>query len=528
MNQKDTVQISLCKLDGDCKSNELCSFDEKEMRHQCVPNQKKMFYEGCLNTKKYNEFDKIESNSKENHGNMKNCIDFVRQQKNNDGFFYNYMIYKNKKNSFVDLKTIKVHLKCNQELLLVMPVQEFFTRTCDDKQQKCILKPNSAFFAFLDSNRKTCGGKLSLEIEYSCENENLQNKFQIEIPSNKNQQIEIPLTCPVNLQDDRFQSKCIAAYFDTRDSNPSISKYLDLLDKNIEPENCVQPVYRVPRIVTDTDVYQQLLKHKSEKQIDDYNEKIEQKEKEYYRMKAEQLKIKFKKETGKELNDEDALELVSANKTEYFAGSSSNCKWKIHEHKNLFGKMIEENDIRKYTTPLDGNIHMIEQAKNKACELNATMFLWFSNSYELSNLRNKMFVITPSQLKTIHQDFKNEDWETWAKVNNVHVGVLTNDTELMKELFNGQIQTLNDEMKQYYNQFLTYFDKTKIHTTEKVKNNDELLTELDSKITTITQNIKKNEFESSINQQMQMILMSLIFVFLIITVVYYIYQKMAI
>jgi hypothetical protein len=88
----------------------------------------------------------------------------------------------------------------------------------------------------------------------------------------------------------------------------------------------------------------------------------------------------------------------------------------------------------------------------------------------------------------------------------------------MKELFNGQMQNLNDEMKQYYNQFLTYFDKTKIHTTEKVKNNDELLNELDSKITTITQNIKKNEFESSINQQMQTILISLIFVFLIITV----------
>lgn len=526
--RKDTVQIDLCKYDGDCGKNEYCSFDDRTLKHQCVPNKSKMFYEGCLNTKKYNEFDKIESSSKEDHQNLKSCIDFVRRQKNKDGLHYNYMVYKNKKNSFVDLSTINVYLKCNDELLLVMPTKEFFHINCDHAQQKCILTPNETFFTFLSSNQKTCGGKLSLDIEYSCENENLLKKFKVPLSMKSLRGLKIDLTCPVNIEDSRFQSRCVAAYFDTQNSNPDVTKYLELLDKNIEPENCVQPVYKVPRIIQDKDIYLQLQKQKNQRNIEDYNEKLEERERELNKIRAEKLKIQYKNDTGKELDDREALRMVQMNKTEYFSqdqkSSTSSCNWKIHEHKNLFGDYLEENDIRKYATPFEGKIYMIEEAKNKACELNASMFVWFSNKYELSNLRNKLFVITPSQWDRIQKDFDNTDWSKWKKVNNVHVGRLTSENELLKEEFDSQLAVTTQQLNQYYNQFLNFFEQTVIHTDEKVDNNQNTLKNLEDKISTMTQDIKKNEYETNVHNQLMGILGGIIIIILILYVVYLAYK----
>ncbi len=530
----DTVQVNLCKLDSDCSKGNKCAFNEKNMRHQCIPANKKILYQGCLNTKKFNEYNRIESSSQEDTKDMNKCIDFVRRQKKSDGLHYNYMIFKNKIDSFVDLSTINVYLKCNEELLLVMPTKEFFEVKCDDRQQKCVLKPNGTFKTFVHSNAQTCGGRLSLEVEYSCENENIDNTLKIPINPKKMDDIIIDVRCPVNVEDSKFQSKCVAAYFDTDNSNPGVQKYLDLLDKNIEPENCVQPVYKVPMIVSDIDVYQQLMNQKTSKNIQEYNKMLNDKEEEMIQLKMKQLKLKYKKETKRELNDEEARHMVEANKVEYFQDSplmsksktaNGNCTWKIHEHKNPFGVHVEENDIRKYTTPVEGKYYMIEQARNKACDLNASMFLWFSNSYDLSNLRNKLYIITPSQLETIKKDFHAKDWNKWAKVNNVHVGVATTDEELMQEKFDTTMSGLNEQMKTYYNQFMNFFEKTDIHTEEKIIENNQKLNQLQSQIMTLNESIKKNEFEEDVNNQMTMFLSILLAILLVIFLGYYIYMK---
>ena len=531
MDTKDSVNVNLCNVDMDCKKNEYCSFDETKLQHSCIPKEKKILYQGCLNTKKFNEFDKIESKSKEHHGEMDKCIDFVREQKNKDGLHYNYMIYKNKINSFVDLNTINIYLKCNKELLLVMPSKDFFVTQCDNKQQKCVLKPNQAFMTFVQSNAKTCGGKLSLEVEYSCENENIDNTIHVDIDTNNLDGIEIDLTCPVNVEDSKFQSSCVAAYFDTRDSNPDINRYLDLLDKNIEPEDCVQPVYKVPMIVSDMDVYQQLMKQKADKNVKDYNKMLWEKEEEMNKLKMDRLKIQYRKDTGLELADEEARRMVEANKTEYFKDGNGNdnnndCVFKVHENKHPFGNtMLEENDILKYSTPVDGKYYMIEQAKQKACDLNATMFLWFSNSYDLSNLRNKLYVITPTQWDTIKNDFKSDDWKKWSKVNNVHVGMKSTNEEIMREKFEDSVSQMNDEMKQYYYSFLNYFEQTQIHTNDKVNNNDKTIKKLDDTIMTLQEDIKKNEFEEDINNQMTMILSFLLLFLIILGCCVYIYNN---
>jgi hypothetical protein len=266
------------------------------------------------------------------------------------------------------------------------------------------------------------------------------------------------------------------------------------------------------------------MEQKTTKNIQEYNKMLNDKEEEMIQLKMKQLKIKFKKETQRELGDEEARHMVEANKVEYFE-SKANCNWKIHEHKNPFGTHVEENDIRKYGTPVEGTYRLIEEARNKACELNASMFIWFSNSYDLSNLRNKLFIFTPSQIDQIHKEFNAKDWAKWAKVNNVHVGMVTSEEEITKERFDNTVAEMNQQMQDYYNQFLTFFEETTIHTSEKVQQNDKKLQTLDSQLTTLTEDIKKNEFETDINNQMTIFLSIFVFILFIIFIGYYVYQN---
>jgi hypothetical protein len=525
MPLSDSVNVSLCNIDLDCQPNQYCSYDDNTMEHKCIPKNKKSLYQGCLNTSKYNEFNQIVSKNEQDKKNMDSCVSFVRNQKNQDGLSYNYMIYKNKKNSFVDMNTVNIYLKCNEELLLVMGLKEFFDYQCDKKQQKCILKPNQTFRSFILSNQQTCGGQLSLDIKYSCENENINGHQNIPIDIHKLNDIHIQLTCPVNVNDNRFQSVCRAAYFDTNDSNPTNTKFLELLDKNISPENCVQPVYKVPRIIQDKHVYQQLKNKSGNKKIREIQMRMAEKENEMNQMKAQELKMKYKLYSKKEIGDEEALKMVEMNKTEYFQQNSSNCNYRIHEHKSIFGGIIEENDVRKYTTPIDGTYYMIEDAQRKACDLHAPMFIWFSNSYPLSNLRSKMFVITPSQLDRIKKDFKMDDWKKWKKVENVHIGVFMDEFTSIKEKFEEYDETYTDTISNLYNKFQTFYEKNVENSDEKINHNQQNLHKIDNKITKITQEIKMNQHEQKVNDQLLRLLYLIFIVLFLIILFYFIYKK---
>ncbi len=527
-NPKDpqTVQVRICNLDNDCLERQFCSFNDKTLKHECIPDNKKLLYMGCLNTSKYNEFDKIESSSKEDHESMKSCIDFTRRQKNKNGFHYNFMVFKNKKNAFVDPNTINVYLKCDKEVLMAMPSKDFFDLKCDNDQKNCILIPNKTFKSFVKSNEKVCGGKFSLDVEYSCENEDLQNKFNIPFDSKNMSKLKIEIKCPVNIEDTRFQSKCTAAYFDTDNSNPGNFKYLELLDKSVKPEDCVQPVYKVPRIVNDIDIYKQLIEKKKNDDIQDYNKMLDNKEEELNKIRMEKLKIKFKMNTGQELNDDEARSMVEFNKYEYFqSGSEKPCIWKIHEHKNPFGDYVEENDIRQYGILVQGKFFMIEEAKQKACELGAYRFIWFSNSYPLENLRNQLYVFTPKKWNDAVKSMSLDDIKKWKKVQNVYVGESTTEADIYKEKFEDAQETLQQTLANNYKTMMTYVQNNVLNTDEKLGTNENTIKELDDKITTMTQKIKMNQIKTKLNNEFLFILFWFAFVLILFGVFYYYYRK---
>lgn len=527
-NPKDpqTVQVRICNLDNDCKTGEMCSFDDNKMIHQCIPDEKKLLYQGCLNTSKYNQFTKIDSKSNEDHENIRSCIDFSRRQKIKNGLHYNYMIFKNKKNAFVDPNTINIYLKCDNEVLMTMPSNDFFNMKCSDDQKKCVLIPNKTFKSFVKSNINTCGGKFSLDVEYSCENEDLQNKLNVQFKPDEMNNLKIELNCPVNLKDSRFQSQCTAAYFDTNNANPDNFKFMDLLDKSVQPGDCVQPVYKVPMIVNDIDIYKQLMMKKKDDEVKDYNKILDNKEEELNKIRAKKLKIKYKINTGNDLNDEEAHRMVEFNKTEYFQSSSEKpCVWKVHEHKNPLGEYVEENDIRQYATKVQGIYHLIEEAKQKACELNAHRFIWFSNTYPLENMRNQLYIFTPTQWENVNDKFSIEDIKKWKKVSNVYVGEPTTETDMYKEMFFDAMTEKQELLKDNYNLFVQFYQNNIDKTDNKLNINENKINELDDEITTMTQKIKMNQIESDVNNEFLRILMIVFVILVICCIGYYVYKR---
>jgi hypothetical protein len=80
-----------------------------------------------------------ESKSNLDHMNYKNCINFSRRQLNNEGLEYNYMVFKPKKNAYVDTSTINIYLKCEDEILAIIPYNDYFNLRCDENRENCIL-----------------------------------------------------------------------------------------------------------------------------------------------------------------------------------------------------------------------------------------------------------------------------------------------------------------------------------------------------------------------------------------------------
>ncbi len=529
--EKQTVQTQVCNLDSDCGENKFCSFNSDTLSHECIPKDKKILYQGCLNTDKFNEYDRVESKSKDDQKSLDNCIEFTRRQKNKDGFYYNYMIFKNKKNSFVDVNTINIYLKCNKEVIMVLPSKEFFDMKCSEDQQLCTLIPNKTFEAFVKSNSDHCGGNLSLEIEYGCENENIQTTKHVPIDIKNLKAIKLELKCPIQVNDDRFQSKCIGAYFDNTDSKAGIWKNLELLDKNIPPEDCVQPVYKVPMLVSDIDVYQQLMSYQNQKKVLDYNQELKEKENELKMAKMKFLKQKYKALTKRAIDDEDALSMVEATTTEYFANSDVDeedlppCDLTYNTY-NISISSSNLSTLEANSIEVKEEVTSIEKAKSLACELQASAFVWFSQTYNDSQYQKRLFVITPSQVSQIEAATSlDKELNTESTSITIYYGYLTSELTELERALKSTEEDKNSAIASLYSTFGQFFEDKFIHTDEKIVQNDKNLNNMDNEITKLSQQIQMNQFESEVNNELLTILGWSSLVLLILFVLYYTYKR---
>ena len=117
---------NICDTDDDCNQNSFCSFNETDMENYCIDNSIDNSYYGCLNED--TKYESIESKSS-NDIDYIDCMNFTRKQTNKDDMSYNYMIYRPKRKIFVDLTTINIYLKLNNEIIAIIPHEDYFNFT---------------------------------------------------------------------------------------------------------------------------------------------------------------------------------------------------------------------------------------------------------------------------------------------------------------------------------------------------------------------------------------------------------------
>lgn len=244
-----------CISDSDCNNDELCSFNDEDNNNYCISNNINDLYYGCINDNVYHNLESIETKSNNDDFNYMKCIDFSRKQYNNEGLEYNYMIYKPKKKTFIDTTNINIYLKCNEEILAVIPYLDYFILECDNKQLNCKLIAKNELLNFIVQNTQNCmdKNKINLEIIYECENEHIKKSKKIYIDLKKYKPIIIYLQCPIDVNNEKFKSKCDALYIDPY--NIDKNNYKEFINMNQSLNNCKNPLFKVPRIIKNIDEY---------------------------------------------------------------------------------------------------------------------------------------------------------------------------------------------------------------------------------------------------------------------------------
>jgi hypothetical protein len=504
----------ICKNDIDCGSDESCSFNKDDMNHYCMNNSKNDLYSGCLT--ETDKIDYIESKSKEDYLNMKKCIEFTRRQTNGDGMPYNYMLFKQKKNVFVDTTNINIYLKCEDEILSVIPYNDYFTMRCDDNQENCLLVSKQGLYNFIQQNIRNCQKKIYLELHYQCENEGLKSTQKIPIYMDNFKKIEIKLSCPINSKDERFQSKCVAAYIndDMIQSNKVMNKDTSLYD-------CKNPAYQVPVIMNDINIYKKLKNKNNHREINKYDSEIKDTLENLKKLQAKKYMRLYKIETGKDVEYDEAYKTVCQQK--FNIDNNQNENWTLFKNYDAARYLLNDDNpaIKLY-----GKVYTIDEAVTIATQNNESFFIWYNNSYEEDDFASKLFFI---DIFSINDNLF--DKTEWAQSNNVITGLFKFEkfdgvttlpsTTPPALVTNDDYEELNKlyTESQEYNSIISEQYKELINNNINLSNynlNDSITQNLDNQITTYTQAINMGNYETNINDNIIYVLQAvLIFIFLI-------------
>jgi len=504
-----------CLSDNDCDDNSICAFNNNEMEHYCISNNINDLYYGCIENIK--NIDSVESKSNLDHTNYKNCIDFTRRQINSEGIEYNYMIFKPKRNAYVDTSTINIYLKCEDEILAIIPYNDYFNLRCDENRENCILEGKESLLNFIIQNSKNCTKKLYLEIIYECENEGIKKKEKIPIYIDNFKDIKIKLKCPVDENNDKFKSKCEAVYINNFDKQNETHSLFDVKKSLYE---CKNPVYNIPIITKNINNYKKIKAKYSNLEIKEYDNKITEKIKDLKRLEAEKY-IKIKKiQTGMDVSYDDAYDIINNYSVDTLVNNSSE-KWKIYDNYDAVQNLLNEDNLIKYY----GKVYTIEDAIKTANENEQNFFVWYNNSYELDNFASKLYFI---DIYSIDEDIYNKT--NWVKHENVTTCILkydfenfTDDTSLIE---NTEYQELLKSLEEQKN-VNKELQKNYIDTIRKVdfKNlNYSIIKDLNDKITTYGQAISMNNYETNINNKILITLSVVIFLVIgifIVVITYY-------
>ena len=507
--------LKKCNTDNDCNENTVCAFDESKMDNYCIDNSMSNLYYGCLNPAMNNnnlKYESIETKTL-NHTDYRDCIDFTKKQKNKDGLNYNYMVYRPKRKIFVDLTTINIYLKINNEIIAVIPYEDYFNVLCDKNTENCVLESKETIHNFIKKNtmdilRRGKTGKITLEVVYECENEGLKKNQVFDINLNEYKPLKINMNCPIDSDNSYFQSKCEAIYVNPIDDNLYSS-----IDNNVNMNNCLNPLFKVPFVVDNKSKYDKIKSKHTLNEMKKYDDKIAGIEAERY--------VRLKKLLyGENVPYEDALKIVSDKNGN---NEHNKNKWKIFSNMDAAQKLFSYNENQNEILKYYGKVYTIQDAMDAANENNEFLFVWYHNSYELDNYASKLFFI---DIYSINENILNK--KEWIASENVTTGVLNFEMENFTQSFDNNIsEELGDMIQRTTSNndiLLSNIDKKMEQYISSYKDiNDNIIDNLDSKITTYGQAISMNNYETNINNKILIylgIISGILFIILIIIIVY--------
>jgi hypothetical protein len=518
------INKKICKTDKDCDENYLCGFNEADYNNYCIDNSAEKLYGGCLIDYENSNFEAIESKSLNNNETYRDCIEFVRKQTNKDGLDFNYMIYKGKKKVFVDIGTINIYLKCDDEILAVIPYTDYFELRCDKTQENCVLIGKESLKNFIRQNTRNCNGKISLDITYECENEGLKKTENILVNLNQNILIKISMNCPINKNDNRFKTKCEAMYINNRSDN--LKTYIDY-GKTLE--NCSNPIFRVPKPVYDMSKYKMMKNKYYHNELNKYDQKISEKKNDLKILEAEKY-IKLKNiHSGKMISLEEALKIIDKYPLE-----KNVTNWKIYKNYDAAQKLFHYDEYQNKVLKYYGKVYTLEDAIEAANINNELFFVWYHNSFELDNFASKLYFI---DIYSLEENILKK--ENWVKSENVSTGIIKFELEHFdNDIQNNLVDYISSDDEKNIDKLKEIFDTTSsnIGLEEEIENavglflnntsniNEKVIKQLDTKITTMGQAITMNDYQTDVNNKLLFylgIFVIIIIIILIVVLVYY-------
>ena len=518
-----------CALDNDCDKNFVCAFDENDMTHYCINNEPTELYYGCLDKEKLKDIELTESNS---NSEMKKCIDFSRKQMNKDGLEYNYMIFKPKKNIYIDTTTINIYLKCDKQILAIIPYNDYFFLKCNESQDECTLQSKDTLENFIKQNSKNCMGKLYLEFVYECENEGIKKTDILNIDKENFNKINLNLKCPIDSDGDKFKSKCASLYLDSN----NIESMNNIIDTNKNLYNCSNPVYKLPRIVSNVNNYKKKNAKNANIQLQDYDNKINEKLDDIKRLKAEKY-IKLKAiQNGETITLEDAYKVINSIPIDRLLNNTKE-NWVLTPNLDAIENLLN-NDKYSDTINYHGMVYTIDDAVKIANENNQNFFVWYHNSYELENFASKLFFV---DIFNIESDLLKKT--NWIKHDNVTTGIFRFQLEhfsIIDEIYD----SIDDLSSSSGDEGNLTIDQLNVFLAKNIENNIlmskytelsqnilndngisiNVIDKLNNQITTFGQAIEMNNYEDKINDKILFVLYivsGIVFVIFIVVLVYY-------
>jgi len=122
---------------------------------------------------------------------------------------------------------------------------------------------------------------------------------------------------------------------------------------------------------------------------------------------------------GENIPYEDALKIVSNKSVQV-----SKNKWKIFSNMDAIQKLFSYNENETEILKYYGKVYTIQEAIDIANKNNELFFVWYHNSYELDNYTSKLFFI---DIFSLDENILNK--KEWVKSENVSTGILNFNME---------------------------------------------------------------------------------------------------